>query len=72
MSLNIVFTFQDVYPFKYILTEPVKKNNSKSGEKEKLKMDEFTEAKKDFITSWISKLGKYNFLVNIMDMMSLI
>nr|XP_018903272.1 PREDICTED: tripeptidyl-peptidase 2 [Bemisia tabaci] len=46
----------DVYPFKYILTEPVKKNNSKSGEKEKLKLDEFTEAKKDFITSWISKL----------------
>ncbi|KAG1676696.1 Tripeptidyl-peptidase 2 [Nymphon striatum] len=46
------------YPFKYVLTEPVKKTKTSNNEKnkEKSKFDEYEEAIRDVSISWISKL----------------
>lgn len=50
----------DVYPFKYILIDPVKKNtgagSGKNTSNEKTKLEEFQEALRDVKTSWLSKL----------------
>lgn len=57
--------FQDVYPFKYILMEPGKKNSSSSSSNksnEKTKWEEYEEAVRDVKISWLSRLGKLSAL----------
>lgn len=59
-----ILCFQDVYPFKYVLTEaPKKSSNTKSSDtkdKEKTKWDEYNEVIRDLRTSWLAKLGEFN------------
>ena len=54
--------YQSSIPFRYIVTEVAKKNNSKSNgkdksekTKEKSKEDEYREAVRDLQISWLSK-----------------
>lgn len=48
----------DCYPIKYILCETGKKT-VKSIDKDKNKIEEYTEAFRDLITSWLAKIGKF-------------
>lgn len=54
----------DVYPFKFIPHDPAKKFNNKT-DKEKTKMEEYTEALRDLKTSTLSKLGNCFEITNI-------
>lgn len=52
----------DVHTFKYVLTEPSKKNNNNKNDKEKMtKFDEYTEALRDLKCNWLAKLGNIFF-----------
>lgn len=48
----------DSYPFKFIPHESSKKAASK-GDKDKTKMEEYTEALRDLKTSHLAKMGKH-------------
>lgn len=52
----------DVYPFKYVLPEPSKKNltsdDSKNIDKEKTKYNEYKRCLRDLKINWLGKVGE--------------
>lgn len=50
----------DTYPFKFVPYEPGKKSSSKA-EKDKSKMEEYSEALRDLKNTYLAKLGNYLF-----------